>query len=129
MKLRFRIDSVPPSYNRHFKIAYGMRQVYLSQEAKLFKTKVKCSMPAVNVYDDELFSIHIHIHSNWYYKNGRVKKHDIQNLDKLLIDAIFEKLGVDDSRLFEVTLRKVQNATEGFTMVELIVLNNFDVVV
>lgn len=79
-------------------INYQFKNVYLSKEARAFKTRVKMSMPPMDLKGNELFELHIRYHYNFYYKNGNLKKIDSSNFDKLLLDAIAEKLGVDDSQ-------------------------------
>jgi Holliday junction resolvase RusA-like endonuclease len=46
------------------------------------------------------------------YKNGKLRRLDIQNLEKLVIDTMFAKWGTDDSRLVEVVSRKVYGTRE-----------------
>lgn len=96
--MKFQVEGLPPSFNKAFKINYYLRNIYLSGEARNFKTKVKMSMPPMNFPDNCLFMLVIEYHYNWWYKNGKLKKIDSANFDKLLYDAIAEKLGVDDSR-------------------------------
>ena len=122
MIIKFKIRGLPPSYNAHFKINYGLKQVYLSSNTRNYKTLVKMSMPSVEFPPNSLFEIQIKYYYSWYYKNSTPRKLDIQNLDKLLIDAIFEKLGIDDSRLWSVSGYKVHTEEEPFTEVELKIL-------
>lgn len=75
--------------------------------------------PPMNYSDSSIFSINIVITKNWLTKAGKVKREDIQNMDKLLIDAICEKLGFDDSRIYHVSMNKKQSEDEAFTEVEL----------
>jgi Holliday junction resolvase RusA-like endonuclease len=39
-------------------------------------------------------------------KQGKVRRIDVQNMDKLTIDTLFAKWGWDDSRLVEITTYK-----------------------
>lgn len=75
-------------------------------------------MPALKFPKDSKFSISMQFHSNWKYKNGNNKRADIQNLIKILIDAIFEKLGVDDSYVYHLEALKIQSKAH-FTLVTL----------
>ena len=122
-RLTFTVPGIPPSYNKSIKINYRLRQIHLTQEARRFKDKVKIHMPYWELPDRVLlFSVRISYNSDWYYKNKKVRKKDVQNLDKLLIDAMFKALGRDDSFLFKVTNEKIQSIKE-FTRVELEVVN------
>lgn len=44
---------------------------------------------------------------SWLTKRHTVRKRDLDNVQKLLIDAVCEALGFDDCRLWEVRARKV----------------------
>jgi Holliday junction resolvase RusA-like endonuclease len=116
--LSFTITGIPPSYNRSLNINYNFKEVYLSKEAHSFKTRIKATMPPYELSDNSIIRLEIEYHSDFKYKNGKNKKIDLQNMDKLLIDAIFEKLGVDDSAVWELQQRKVQDK-EDFTKIEL----------
>lgn len=115
--ISFRIEGIPPSYNKHLNINYNFREVYLSREAKQFKNLIKMSIPPATISTLNVYSMEVEYHSNFKYKNGKNKKIDLQNMDKLLIDAIFEKLGVDDSYLWQLNHKKIQNDTENYTKV------------
>lgn len=99
-----------------YKINYGHRRIYLSEEGRAFKYETKMFMPAMKFPKDSKFSIDMAFHGNWLYKNGNNKRADVQNLIKILIDAIFEGIGVDDSYVYELSAKKVQD-TEIFTKV------------
>jgi len=107
--LQFTVPNIPPSYTASFKINYGLKQTYLSQEARKFKDMVKIYMPHIDIDKNKLYSMHNEYYYDWYYKNGNVKKKDVQNMNRLLIDAVFRGLGIDDSVLFKVTDEKVQS--------------------
>ena len=110
MKKKLTIKGLPPSYNQHFKINYRSRQTYLSQAARKYKDKVKLACGCwADLKDDTvyLFKIYVEYWSQWKYKNKNIKKKDLQNLNKILIDAIFEAIGRDDSLVFEITERKM----------------------
>lgn len=118
--MKFIIKAIPPSYNRECKINYNLKQVYLSKEARGFKNLVFLSTPPMNYREGSIFSISINIVKNWLTKAGKVKREDVQNMDKLLIDAICEKLGFDDSLIYNVSIKKTQSDTEAYTEIELI---------
>ena len=123
--LSFRVSGLPPSYNKIFNINYSLRECYLSPEARAFKNKVKLVVPDVVVDKDRLYKVHIEYHGNFHYKNGSNKRIDLQNLHKLLIDATFEKLGVDDSRVWILYEKKIHSETEEYTQVTVEVIDEF----
>lgn len=79
----------------------------LSGEAKQQKKDI------INYIEGEIelntpLRIEIEIYGSWFNKDGSVKKKDLD--EKLLIDAIFEALPtIDDSMIFEKTVKKVQS--------------------
>jgi Holliday junction resolvase RusA-like endonuclease len=124
--LEFSIPQIPPSYTASFKINYGLKQTYLSQEARQFKNKVKIYMPSHKLPDlketDKLI-LHTEYHQDWYFMNGKIKKQDVQNLNRLLIDAMFKGLGLDDRNLFCTIDEKVQSQDQEKTVVKLYIAN------
>lgn len=56
--------------------------------------------------------VNILIFEDWYCKNGSVKKKDVANREKFLIDAVFEALGIDDRFIFIERIEKIQSASE-----------------
>lgn len=54
----------------------------------------------------------VKIHEDWYTKKGDIKKKDISNREKFLIDSIFQSLNIDDKYIFEHTMKKVQDSRE-----------------
>jgi len=109
MKYSFKIPSLPQSINSMYKINYGHRRIYLSEEGRAFKYEVKMFMPAMKFPKDSKFYLDMEFHGNWLYKNGKNKRADVQNLIKILIDAIFEGIGGDDSYVYGLRATKVQD--------------------
>ena len=63
--------------------------------------------------------VFIDIYSNWYNKDGSIKKRDIANLEKFITDSIFSNLeGMDDSQIFFISLNKIQSDNE-FSLVQI----------
>lgn len=115
---KFTIPAVPPSYNQNFQINYHMRQVYLSKEAREFKKLVYLYTPAIPA--GIKYTLLISIYDDWYFKNGNMRKKDVQNLDKLLIDEVFRKIGQDDFMVWTSCISKVQSKKEQKTEVTVI---------
>jgi len=66
----------------------------------------------------------INIFSNWYNKDGTIKKRDIANLEKFITDSIFANLqDMDDKQIFKITMNKHQSEQE-HTEVEINGYNN-----
>lgn len=71
------------------------------------------------------YKIRLQVHSNWFTKNGFVKRRDVANAEKLIVDGVSEGLGIDDSCFFEVVLEKVQDSNESKTVVTVEVMFMF----
>lgn len=52
------------------------------------------------------------IYENWYNQDGTIKKKDVANREKFLIDSVFKGLEIDDKYIFESVLIKVQSDEE-----------------
>ena len=124
-KYSFIVPALPPSYTASLKINHSTRTTYLSQQARKFKDIVAIHMPYWELPKGEvLFIMHNRYHANWYYKNGKIKKKDVQNMNRLLIDAVFKKLGLDDCHLWMCIDTKVQSDDkEEFTEVTLEIMD------
>ena len=85
-----------------------------SQEARELSKEVEKiieRMPMEEILGE--LKVEIIIHSNWYNKNGSIKKRDIANLEKFITDSIFNALpSMDDKQIFEISLKKVQDEEE-----------------
>ena len=60
----------------------------------------------------------IEVHEDWYTKKQIVRRIDIANREKFLVDSVFNALGIDDKFIFEHTMRKIQD-TEEFSIIEI----------
>ncbi len=59
-----------------------------------------------------LLSIDIELHGSWYTQNNTVRKKDLDNYLKCLIDCVTKGIGVDDSWVFNLNARKVESLKE-----------------
>ena len=73
-------------------------------------------------YEFDKLKVKVEIHENWYTKDGKVKKKDIANREKFLIDSVFEALDIDDKMIFEHSMSKVQSDKE-YALIKIEVLN------
>jgi Holliday junction resolvase RusA-like endonuclease len=116
--IKFKVPAIPPSYNKSFQINFNYHTTFLSKEAKGFKDKVKMFMPVWQPPVDSMFEMNIKIQNCWFFLNGNLQKKDVQNLDKLICDACFEKIGIDDNQIQKLSIEKVRNK-ESFTEIEI----------
>jgi Holliday junction resolvase RusA-like endonuclease len=114
----WKIPLLPPSMNKLYAINYRTRSVYMTPEAREFKTKMKLFITSMPIDSTKKLSLKLDVHTDWYFKNGKPKKSDIQNLIKVVVDALSERLGFDDSLIWSFTANKVQS-NESFIWLEL----------
>lgn len=57
-------------------------------------------------------NVTIEIHEDWRFKKGGVRRVDIANREKFIVDSVFEGLGLDDKWIYELTLIKIQSEKE-----------------
>ena len=67
----------------------------------------------------------VKIHENWLTKKGEVKRKDVANREKFLIDSVFDALGIDDKFIFEHNISKCQD-TEEFALIKIEEYNERD---
>lgn len=91
------IPSLPPSVNAIYQIIFAQRRVEMKPEVRAWKTKAKEYVPRLNpMAESYLVTLDVTFTYNWFFKNGKLKKFDSQNLLKVLIDAVAEKAGFND---------------------------------
>lgn len=94
---RFVIPFLPPSMNSMYNVMFALRRIELKPEVRLWKTKVKEYIPILHSAEDSfLFKLDVVLYYNFFFKNGKLRKVDSQNMLKVLIDAIAEKNGMGD---------------------------------
>ncbi len=121
--IKFRIPSIPPSMNDiyyHIKDHYGRYTYVLKGEVRLWKTKAKEYVPPFAIDPGQLFYFNWTATNDWCYSSGKSRRYDLFNLEKVLVDAVCEKLGVDDCNLWESHYRrKVHSTTEQYIEAEI----------
>lgn len=87
----------------------------LSPEAREFKDMVEKLVLDLQLQPPEgRLMVSIRLHSpRWLLKDGlRIRKMDIQNREKAVIDSVFKALGVDDSNIWLISMEKVVDTEE-----------------
>jgi hypothetical protein len=114
MEYRFSVPFLPTSVNKMYAYNFHTKTKYLTKDASHFKTAIKISCPAMKFESDPpILDVHIEYHSpKWRCKNGNFRKADGMNLDKLIYDAISERIGYDDSLVFYWSGQKVLSDRE-----------------
>ena len=98
---------------------YGQRgfHKFLTKEAKELRKEIKEIVQKEKskgffIKDTNNMELKVDIYENWYNKDGSVKRKDISNREKFLIDSIFNELGIDDKGIFKHTMIKKQSNKE-----------------
>lgn len=121
--IKFRIPSIPPSMNDiywHIKGHFGEYKYVLKNEVRLWKTQTKEFIPPfASINPTRPFYFNWSAVNNWYYKNGKPLRLDLTNLEKVLIDAVCEKLGVGDELIWDTRRTKIHSPTQSFIDAEI----------
>ena len=116
--MKFKIPFKTPTINTMYATFHGHR--VKSAESRKLAEQVKeivLNSPT-EILEGELV-VTIDIYSNWYNKNGTIKKRDIANLEKFITDAIFSNLeDMDDKQIRKITMNKIQSDEE-YSIVEI----------
>ena len=79
----------------------------LKSEAKELREEIREIVEKSGAYVDvERFrdtevKVVVRIYEDWYCNDGSIKKKDIANREKFLIDSVFDSLGLDDKNIFD----------------------------
>ena len=60
---------------------------------------------------DKQLSVTIKVYENWFTKKGKIKRADLDNKCKYLLDFLFKALNIDDKHIWELKLMKIQKDT------------------
>ena len=113
--MEIKIPFKTPSIN-HLYGSRGYRK-YLKPEAKKLReeiTEIIYDFKAVTIdeYRDKKLMVGVEIYEDWLTKKGEVKRKDVSNREKFLIDSVFDALGIDDKFIYSHTMSKVQSDKE-----------------
>lgn len=85
--------------------------MFLKSEGRVFKQRACLFMPPRTLPPSPaVFKVYVEFSSKWVHENGSIKRFDIQNLEKVLLDAIGERYGVGDERFWEIHEVKKEGA-------------------
>jgi len=98
--------------NALYGVNFRTKTVYLTNEARYWKTKAKLFIPNINLQEGTYLTVSVEVTAPWFFKNGKPKKADVQNLGKVILDAISERCGFDDCLIWNIGLRKVHSETK-----------------
>lgn len=103
--------------------------VYLAPEVAQYRKDVK--KPVEDAYKESKtkyeggpLNVMVYAHTRFFNKDGTIKRLDIDNFAKSVIDAVFPPLKIDDKAIFTLTLRKVHYEGQPFVRVKITELAN-----
>lgn len=109
--LEIEVQGWPPTIYKAHRVRKFGRGRYRSAEYENWIKLVRIAQHrGLCDLDHEAFSVVVDFYGSWRTKKGFLKKKDVENLQKACIDAICNKLGIDDSRFVTVTARKIESA-------------------
>ena len=120
IKLDYKIDMSVNSMYRTTRYGKFLTRAALIKRAQIIMDVKKI----INISNDnELrnknLSIGIIFKENWYCQNGEVKKADLDNRLKFLIDSVFKALDLEDKMIFEIYTKKEQSELEESVTIDL----------
>lgn len=118
--MKLKIPFKTPTIN-HLYFNWNNRRI-LTKKAKELKIEikevVKKQLTNEKFNENEKLKINIDIYEDWYCKNGSIKRKDISNREKFLVDSIFDAININDKQIFKHTMNKIQSDKE-FSIVEI----------
>ncbi len=108
----FRTPTINHLYGQR-KTGFGQTR-FLKKEAVELREEIKkiCQKKNVGKLRGKKLKLNVEVYENWHTKKGEVKKIDISNREKFLVDSVFLGLGLDDKFIFEHTMKKIQSDKE-----------------
>lgn len=86
----------------------GNVRIMYDKARKLREQIIKLIEPCPELYNKKL-AVEIEVWENWYTLKREVKRKDIANREKFLIDSVFKGLQLDDKFIFIHTMKKIQS--------------------
>lgn len=86
----------------------------MTKEAKDIRKEIEkiCQSKKQKHLIGKKLKVVVEVYEDWNTKKGEVKKKDLLNKEKFLIDSVFSGLGLDDKFIFEHTMKKIQSDKE-----------------
>ena len=108
------IPYLPPSVNTHhtFRVEKGRIKVSLSAAASKWKRDAALFMGPKKLRDDWLYVVEVRLVGCWLDKTGQPIRKDCRNHGKLVVDALFERYGLNDKLVWHDTVLKVHHAKD-----------------
>ena len=112
--LSLSIPYLPPSVNTHytFRVEKGRIKVALSAAASKWKKDASLFMGPKKLRDDVLYTVEVRLVGQWLDKNGLPIRKDCRNHGKLVVDAVFDRYGLNDKLVWDDRVVKVHDSKD-----------------
>lgn len=88
---------------------------FLTREAKLLRAKIMDDtmkqMNGKEFWRGDILEVEVKFFKNWYTKEGNIRKEDLDNRIKFLLDSVLKAYDLDDSQIFKITAHKIHDTT------------------
>ena len=128
--ITFTINESPVSINKLYFQPRGAKFKVLTPIGRAFKEKVyECICNSLSSSDSTILAnfegmkleAELTYNSNWFNKDGSIKKKDITNYEKAVMDSLFDafkqkNLNIDDSQIFRFIMVKNESKDESINI-------------
>jgi len=119
IKLDYKIDMSVNSMYRTTRYGKFLTRAALIKRAQIITDVKKMNNVGTEYLQDKKLSIGIIFTENWYCLNGEIRKADLDNRLKFLIDSVFKALDLEDKMIFEIYTKKEQSELEESVTIDL----------
>jgi len=107
MKFPLILERLPVSVNACFATDFKTKRRFKTKEYKEFESYCRGVIEPENLFGyGNRIGVEVDFYSDWETKKGTIRKVDIANYEKSLIDCMFPLLNLDDSQIFSIKLNK-----------------------
>lgn len=119
MEIKIKIPFKTPSVNHLYGHYHG--RMYLRPDAKKLRQEIiqLCDKSQAMSLVSTKLKVTVEIYENWHTKSTGVRRVDISNREKFLIDSVFEGLGLDDKWIFEQKLIKREDLENEYSIIQI----------
>ena len=104
------IPELPISTNQAWRTFRG--RMITTREYKEWNSLVEQYIPDCPDLSSSPLAVEVTLYSpEWFTKKGTIRKVDLDNYAKVLLDSIFKHLIVDDSQIFQLKMFKEQGSS------------------
>lgn len=123
LDLKFRLDGKIASVNTIY-VRGRNGGVFISPEVRKYrednKPIVKEALKASGTkYENGIIKMSVKVCTNYFTKADEIRKVDIDNTAKQILDTVFPALDIDDKTVFELNLKKVHYEGQPYVEIKL----------